>query len=321
MLHETTPPEDGPSQHTARATSGPVPLSDATICIVGLGLMGGSLALALQGKVGAIVGADHDPGVVQAALEAGVIEGRAAMEENAGLSRLGIEAVGLTPARAEQPLRPDIVVLAVPAQAILHLIPRLSLQPGTLLLDLGSTKEIICRAMEALPAGVLAVGGHPICGRAEGGLANALPDLYLGAPFVLCPTTRTTPRARALAEGLVTAAGAHPLWIDAARHDRLTALTSHLPHLLAFALMAQALAAAEEDEALWTLAAGGFAGATRLARSDAAMVAGLLHTNRHALREKWIRFQRQCAALDAALDDPAALERMLQPLVEARREL
>ncbi len=85
---------------------------------------------------------------------------------------------------------------------------------------------------------------------------------------MLCETRRTTDSARVLAEGLARAVGAQPLWMDRARQDHLTALTSHLPHLLSFALMRLAMDGSEEDSALFELAAGGFDGATRLARTD-----------------------------------------------------
>ena len=269
--------------------------SACTVHMIGLGLMGGSLAMALRGQVGRITAEDIAPGVIEDATRRGVIDGPGASGDA------------------------DIVVLAVPAHAIITLIPGLALRPGALVLDLGSTKTRICQALDGLPPGVLAVGGHPMCGLAENGYAHAIPTLYQGARFVLCETLRTTGEARLVAETLVRAVGAQPLWMDRARQDRLTALTSHLPHLLSFALMRLAMDGAAEDSALLELAAGGFDGATRLARTDAAMIVGMFSTNADQLRQAAAELRAHLDHLDAILADADALERELGAIVAARR--
>lgn len=268
---------------------------DCTVHMIGLGLMGGSLAMALRGQVGRIAAEDIAPGVIAGATARGVIDGPGASRDA------------------------DIVVLAVPAHAIIDLVPGLALRPGALVLDLGSTKTRICEALDRLPPDVLAVGGHPMCGLAENGYAHAIPTLYQGARFVLCETQRTTGEARIIAEMLVRAVGAQPLWMDRARQDRLTALTSHLPHLLSFALMRLAMDGAAEDAALLDLAAGGFDGATRLARTDAAMIAGMFSTNADQLRAAAAELRAHLDRLDAILADADALERELGAIVAARR--
>jgi prephenate dehydrogenase len=166
---------------------------------------------------------------------------------------------------------------------------------------------------------VLAVGGHPMCGLAENGYAHAVATIYPGARFVLCETARTTGEARALAEALVQAAGAQPLWMDRARHDAATALTSHLPHLLSFALMRLAMETAAEDGALFELAAGGFDGATRLARTDETMIVGMFSTNADQLRSITARLREHLDHLDAMLEDVPALHDELAEIVTARR--
>jgi prephenate dehydrogenase len=270
-------------------------LADARVCVVGLGLMGGSLAMALRGQTARITAQDINPAVLDAALDAGVID-----------------AVG-------DPADADIVVLAVPADRIVKMVSGLDVRPGTLVVDLGSTKAKICDALGDLPPGALAVGGHPMCGLAENGFDNAIPTLYSGARFVLCDTARTTPRARALAEGLVRAAGAIPLWMDRDRHDALTALTSHVPHLLSFALMRLAMDVSEEEDGLFALAAGGFDGATRLARTDEAMIVGMFNTNAAAIRQVTDRLRAHLDRIESLLEDDAALARELGEIVEARR--
>lgn len=266
-----------------------------TVHIVGLGLMGGSLAMALRGKVGRLTAEDIAPGVIEDATAQGVIDGVGTVNEA------------------------EVVVLAVPTHLIISLIPQLPVRPGALVIDLGSTKTRICQALDRLPPGVMAVGGHPMCGLAENGYRNAIPTLYQGARFVLCETRRTTDEARLIAEALVRAVGAQPLWMDRTRQDRLTALTSHLPHLLSFALMRLAMDGAAEDSALLELAAGGFDGATRLARTDAAMIVGMFSTNAELLRETAARLRAHLDHLEALLDEPEQLEQELSAIVAARR--
>ncbi len=270
-------------------------LADRSVHIVGLGLMGGSLAMALRGQVRRLTAEDVVPAVLEKALAQGVID-----------------AVGRTS-------EADIVILSVPADQIVRLIPALSIRPGALVLDLGSTKTRICEQLEQLPAGVLAVGGHPMCGLAENGFVHALPTLYRSARFVLCETRHTTGAARELAEALVLAVEARPLWMDPVHHDYLTALTSHLPHLLSFSLMQLAMETAREDAALYDLAAGGFDGATRLARTDETMIVGMFSTNTDQLRSALARFRAHLDHLEAMFDDVASLREELSEIVAARR--
>jgi prephenate dehydrogenase len=263
--------------------------------IIGLGLMGGSVALALRDQVRRLTAEDIDPSVLESAQKSGVIDG-----------------VG----RAADA---DLVILAIPADRILRRIPALDMRPGTLVIDLGSTKTHICEMLDQLPEDVLAVGGHPMCGLAENGYVHAIPTLYHGARFILCETARTTPAARTLAEELVMALGAQPLWMDRERHDYLTALTSHLPHLLSFALMRLAMEAATEDTALFDLAAGGFDGATRLARTNEAMITGMFCTNAEQLRVVTARLRQHLDEMERLLDDRADLSHLLGEIVAARR--
>ncbi len=154
---------------------------------------------------------------------------------------------------------------------------------------------------------------------AENGYANAIPTLYEGARFVLCETRRTTDEARLLAEALARAVGSQPLWMDRVRQDHLTALTSHLPHVLSFVLMRLAMDGSVEDSALYELAAGGFDGATRLARTDAAMIVGMFSTNADQIRRSVIQLRDHLDRLEAMLDDPETLDSELDAIVDARR--
>lgn len=265
-----------------------------TVCIIGLGLMGGSLALALRAAEGAerrtrIVGVSRTPATLEAARAAGAIDG--------GTADL---AAGVRGA--------DIVVLATPVRTILRQIPEVGrcAEPGALILDLGSAKTAICAALDALPDGLQPVGGHPMCGKEVGGFAAAETGLYRGKTFVLCPLRRTAPAALERAVALANAIGARPVLADPIAHDRAAAAISHLPYTAAVALVNAAEAAA--GPLAWEMAASGFRDTTRLAASDVDMMTDILLTNRAAVLEWLGHLQEQLAGLKLALltgDEPA----------------
>lgn len=281
-------------------------LKDARVAIVGLGLMGGSLAGALRkrGACREVRGVARREETVEEAMRRGFI--------NAGTCDL-----------AEGVEQADLILLATPVRTILELIPQVgSLAPaGCLLMDLGSTKARIVEAMEALPSHLQAVGGHPMCGKEVSGLEAAEADLYQGATFVLTPLQRTSSEALMLARELVEAVGARPLLMDAERHDRLVAAVSHLPYLLSLGLVATAEEVAAEDELVWELAASGFRDTSRLAASDVTMMLDILLTNRQAVGETLSRFAHQLNAIADLLeaDDEEGL-RSLMGRVQKRRE-
>ncbi|MCK4450156.1 MAG: prephenate dehydrogenase/arogenate dehydrogenase family protein [Anaerolineae bacterium] len=279
-------------------------LADAQVAIVGLGLMGGSLAGALCGHCRAVVGVAQRPGTIETALARGLID--------RGTTDL---AHGIREA--------DVVVLATPVRVIMQQLAEIGplLPEGCLLMDLGSTKAKIVEAMEALPPHLQAVGGHPMCGKEASGLEAAEADLYQGATFVLTPLRRTSSEALTLAQELVEAVGARPLLMDAERHDRLVAAVSHLPYLLSVGLVAATEEMAAEDELVWELAASGFRDTSRLAASDVTMMLDILLTNRAAVGETLSRFTNQLNALAHLLaeDDEEGL-RSLMEQAQKRRE-
>jgi prephenate dehydrogenase len=271
-------------------------LKDCHVHVVGLGLMGASLAMALRGKVAHLSGTDINPDIEQSAIKDGVVH------------------------ELCHPSRADVVVVAVPADYIGSTIKGLELKPETVLMDLGSTKGQICGVMDGLAEMVQAVGGHPMCGLAENGYGNAVPTLFAGARFILCETLRTTDHARSLSEQLVASVGAYPIWMDRFRHDQLAGAISHLPHLMSFALMRLAMELAEQDGDVWKLAAGGFDGATRLARTDETMITGMFRTNADQLRALAAQFQQHMNELISLLEEPDHLRDELAEIVDARRD-
>jgi prephenate dehydrogenase len=262
-------------------------LSNLRLGIVGLGLMGGSLAMALRGRVAGVVAVERQADTRQSALRAGIVD--AAVET-------------LT---ADSP-PVDVLVLATPARVILDTLQRLpDLRPdGCAVIDLGSTKQAVVAAMDALPERFSAIGGHPMCGKETSGLASATPDLYHDQTFLLCPTQRTTPAIEATALALVAAIGARPLFIDARGHDQAVAAVSHLPAVLSAALMRVAA-----DEQLWAISASGFRDTSRLAGSDPRMMIDILLTNRQAVLNALRDYESELAVVRQALEtgDEAAL--------------
>jgi prephenate dehydrogenase len=283
-----------------------VRLKDARVTIVGLGLMGGSLAGALRKRSACqeVRGVARREETIQEAMRRGFI--------HVGTCDLagGVKQAAL-------------IVLATPVRTILELIPQVgSLAPtGCVLMDLGSTKARIVEAMEALPPHLQAVGGHPMCGKEASGIEAAEADLYQGATFVLIPLQQTSSEALTLAQELVEAVGAQPLLMDAERHDRLVAAVSHLPYLLSVGLVAATEEVAAEDELVWELAASGFRDTSRLAASDVTMMLDILLTNRQAMGETLPCFISQLNAITHLLeaDDEEGLRSLMEQVRKRRR--
>ncbi len=179
-------------------------LRESTLGIVGLGLMGGSLALALRaGNVcRRIIGVTRNARTRQAALERGVVD--AAGDE------LGLLAEA------------DVIVLATPVRKIIEQLPRVGAiaRAGAVIMDFGSTKRDILRVMQDLPLSIEPIGAHPMCGKETSGYESADAGLYRNAVFVLTPLERTSPQTLALAQSLARALGARPLMLGGERHDR-----------------------------------------------------------------------------------------------------
>jgi prephenate dehydrogenase len=158
-----------------------------------------------------------------------------------------------------------------------------------------------------------------MCGKEKGGLAEADAELYRGAVFALVPCSRTTAGAEALAGELAEVVGARPLFMDAKRHDRAVACISHLPYLLAAALVHTENRASLDDTLVDTLAASGFRDTSRLASSDTAMMLDILLTNRQAVERALSAFEVEIARARTLLDDPAGLRSWMDQAQQKRR--
>lgn len=246
------------------------------VCIIGLGLIGGSVGLACRarGLAGEIRGIDRDPDHRARATALGCVdqafEGAVAAVEGA-----------------------DLVLLAIPVGDIPAAIEWISpyLSAGAVVTDVGSVKGSVAAAMERLLPCGRAVPGHPIAGREQSGPNAASAELFVGAKCVLTPTRATDPvavkRVRDLWEGI----GAEVLEMTPDRHDQVFAAVSHLPHIVAYALMGVILDLADDGEELHQFAAGGLRDFTRVAMSHPAMWRDICLANRREILNMIERFQ------------------------------
>ncbi len=276
--------------------------------IVGLGLMGGSLGLALKEwqVCRRVVGLARRPEVVQAAVRRGVVD-QATIDP--------IEALH----------QADVVIFSTPVRIIVRQLVEFApfYKSGAIITDMGSTKQAIVRVMANLSPHVHPVGSHPMCGKEQAGLEAAEASLYKGAPWILSPLERTPPAALALVTELAEAIGARPQLIEAERHDHLVAAVSHLPYTLAAALVLAARQVAAADPAVWQVAASGFRDTSRVAASDVTMMLDILLTNAAAVGQMVRLAQNQLDRLAQALaaGDETALRQLLEQAAGQRRSL
>jgi len=265
-------------------------LKDANIALIGLGLMGGSLALTVKARCHRLSAYDLDPATVELARRQEIVH-----------------VADSDPAKILADV--DLVILACPVPAIVDWLRRLPefIQHPCIVLDIGSSKRAIVAALDTLPANFDPIGGHPICGRERLLLENAERFLYRDAPFVLTPLSRTSERARFAALQIVDALGARPIWLDADDHDRILAATSHLPYLLSAALVL----ATSDDCA--SLLGPGFRSSARLAGTPSSMMLGVLQSNRDNVLNSIHRLQDELQSIEANLvsEDFNSLESQL----------
>lgn len=236
------------------------------LAVVGLGLIGGSLARALReaGVVASIRGYDSDREQVHQALALGVIDTAA-------------------DSAADAVRGADVAVIAVPVLATAAALA--ACKPGlgadTILTDVGSTKQSVLDAARevfgSLPPRFVA--GHPIAGTEKSGVAHSLAGLFRGHRVILTPHESQDAAALALVESLWQASGARVVRMDAARHDAIFAATSHLPHLLAYSFVEMLTRLDNADADIFPNAGGGFRDFTRIASSSPRMWHDILRAN------------------------------------------
>ena len=237
------------------------------LAVVGVGMMGGSLALAARARaeVDEVVGFDNDPAALQEALAKGVI-------------------TEIASSAAEAAAYADLVVVSTPVRSIPALVEECaSADPRPrLITDMGSTKSAIVRGLSA-EARSLFIGGHPMCGAADSGVRYARADLFQGATYFLCTTGAAFPKLYAMLQQFVLDLGARPTHIDAEAHDQILAVISHLPHVLANALMQHAGGFSVGGKRALQWVGASFTDLTRVAGANPPMWRDIFLENREAL--------------------------------------
>jgi len=272
------------------------------ISIIGLGLIGGSIALAVRERWPAarVSGVDRKA-VLAHALGSGVVD------------RVAEHAADAADA--------ELVILAAPVRQNLQLLAEIAarLPAATIVTDVGGTKRGIVDAASALPCAAAFVGGHPIGGAEQGGLGFARPDLFNRRPWIFTPTASTPnavlDRLFEFARGL----GARPIAMDAAEHDRMMAFVSHLPQLSASALMD--VIGGGAGEAALRLAGRGLVDTTRLASSPPETWKDVCATNADALGDALDALIARLSELRADLRGGNAVDRIFTQAARWRAEL
>lgn len=276
--------------------------------LIGCGLMGGSFALALKraGLVKRVVGYSKSPSTTERARQMGVID----VEAPSAL--LAVSGA-------------DLVLLAVPVaateatfKAIRHLV-----RGDTLVMDVGSTKrEVVDAARRVLRDQVgMFVPAHPITGKELAGVEHADADLYTGRQVILTPIERTLTVQLNKAQAVWTALGCHVKQMSPEAHDAAYAAVSHLPHMIAFALM-NAIQSQAQGEEFLSLAGPGFRDFTRIAASDPSVWRDILVSNKEELLAQSKHFQRALHALEVAITsgNPDTLETLIEQASSTRAQ-
>jgi prephenate dehydrogenase len=285
-----------------------------SVLIIGLGLIGGSLASALRRVEGAplVFGVDVDAGSVALALSAGLVEDAVTPDALAQRGWLAGSAV-------------DLVVLATPVAATVEWLRTLAdAGYGGIVTDVSSTKGAVVSAAESCGGAFRFVGGHPMAGSESSGLQAANPDLFKGAYYILTPDSSTDTAAYRSVHRLVTSVGARVISIDPAAHDRAVAVVSHVPHVAAAALVEIAHSRAlESGDDVLRLAAGGFKDTTRIAAGSPELWAGICLDNAPAVRAGVEELERVLGGFRSALDtgDSEALRQWFASAADVRRAL
>ncbi len=276
------------------------------LTIIGVGLIGGSLARALKqaGYCREVVGCSRNVAHLQKALALGVID------------RFSTDVV-------EAASGADMIVVAVPLGAMESCFRSMAghLADGAVITDVGSAKASVVaaakRAFGALPSGF--VPGHPIAGTEKSGVEASFAELYQGRRVIVTPVEQSSPQAVAKVRAMWQQAGAIVDEMTIEHHDEVLAATSHLPHLLAFGLV-DTLVSMDESEDIFRFAAGGFRDFTRIASSDPVMWRDICLANHEAMLSVLGRYQKELKALTASIKnmDGDALEAVFSRAKSAR---
>jgi prephenate dehydrogenase len=275
------------------------------IAIIGLGLIGGSIGLALR-KADAgfeVVGFARRPEVASRAFELGAVD------------RTEVSLLSAVKGA-------DLVIISTPAMAMNGILAEMGvgLRQGSIVTDTASTKtRVLDWAKQALPPSVSFIGGHPMAGKEASGVEAADGDLFRGCNYLLIEGSGASEEARDRVAAMVRQIGANPLFMDASEHDSLVAGISHLPLLISVALVA-----VTTKSPLWpkmaTLAASGFRDLSRLASGDPLMSRDICLTNREPII-RWIDdYIEELRALRYLISEGGEIDRLEEAFIQVRKE-
>lgn len=237
-----------------------------TVGVIGLGLIGGSMAIDLRkrGFADRVIGVENDPVASAAAMSIGLVD----------------EVVSYDDCIAEA----DIIVVAVPVGTAVKMVPdildRFEDFPDKIVTDVCSTKEAINLAAGYHPRRAQFVSAHPMAGTEYSGPWAAMPGLFDGRACIFCNASESSPRALATIEKMYSVLNMRPLYMDASSHDVHTAYVSHISHITSFALALTVLDKEKDEKHIFDLASGGFSSTVRLAKSNADMWVPIMTQNR-----------------------------------------
>jgi prephenate dehydrogenase len=272
------------------------------IAIVGTGLMGASVALAAQRRGDEVSGWDPDGAALAAAVARGALDAAPSLEAAVVAADLAVVAAPIAQL-------PASVVDVLDAAG-----------PATTVTDVGSTKASVVAAAGGAPR---FVGGHPICGAETRGAENANAELFQGATWFLTPTAHTDPAAHRTVHGFVTDLGATPVAIAPDAHDRLVALTSHVPHVLANVVANQVGATRVEGHDPLANAGGSLRDMTRIAGANPRIWVDIFLDNAGQIRSELQEHRRRIEQVEAALEqgDAGFLARWIGEASQSRRRM
>jgi len=259
------------------------------ICIVGLGLIGGSFALNLKvrGFTGRITAIDINPEAIERGIELEIIDRgsiKHSLAENA-----------------------DLIVLATPVGVYESVLKQIKpfIKKGCIVTDLGSVKgNLVKKCEEILEGTARFVGGHPIAGTEKSGVENSVENLFENAKFIITPTEKTDQKAKEKVKRLWEKLGSKVIEMDPYHHDKVFAAVSHLPHVVAYSIV-NSIGKLSEDTAenLFEFTGGGFRDFTRIAMSDPIMWRDICIENRDNLLNSIKRFKEALTEVEKLIED------------------
>lgn len=267
------------------------------VTIIGTGLIGGSMALTLKEKgfASKVIGVDASEQHLTQALALGIIDESHTLQDAVALS--------------------DLIIIATPINAAENLLPKiLDITNKQVVMDVGSTKDNICKIVGAHPKRGRFVATHPMWGTEYSGPEAAVKNAFTDKATVICSKEASDPDAAALVEQVYQTLGMHLLYMDAAAHDVHVAYISHISHITSFALANTVLEKEREEDAIFELASGGFESTVRLAKSNPSMWVPILMQNKENVLDVLNEHISQLRKFKASLEkeDPDYLLELIE---------